>query len=498
MNITEKIKKLPQQSGVYLFKDQKGDIIYIGKAISLKNRVCSYFNKSHLHSAKVSQMIDRIFDIEYITTASEMEALLLESNLVKRNKPYFNTQLKDDKSYPYIQIIRDHAFPSIHLVRKNRKSLKNRVRYYGPFIDVETTRKAVKKLRQIFKIRNCSQRKYKTGKPCLDYQIGLCSAPCAGKIDQNGYQKNVKQCCLLLSGQHNTLLRGLKQEMKISSQLMLYEKAAKIRDTIKMIEKVINQAKISKTYQRKLDGYQKGKINDASLKKALFDLKNYLGLPTIPLYIEAFDISNIHGQLAVGSMIVFQFGVPDKKRYRHFKIRDVKGINDFAMMREVIYRRFRDSHLKMEPLPDLILVDGGKGQLNIVKKVLHELNVRLNLVALAKKEEELFQSGEKEPILLPRNSEVFFLIQRIRDEAHRFAIRYHKKLRSKLIRSSVIDFIPGMGEKRKNQLLSKFKSIEDIRKAEVEELKQIPGIGEKTAHKIKDILEVRNDFEVQW
>jgi excinuclease ABC subunit C len=301
-----------------------------------------------------------------------------------------------------------------------------------------------------------------------------------------------------LSGQHNTLLRGLKQEMKISSQLMLYEKAAKIRDTIKMIEKVISQAKISKTYQRKLDGYQTGKINDASLKKALFDLKNYLGLPKIPLYIEAFDISNIHGQFAVGSMIVFQLGVPDKKRYRHFKIRDVKGINDFAMMREIIYRRFRDSYLKMEPLPDLILLDGGKGQLNIVKKVLDELNVRLNLVALAKKEEELFQSGEKEPILLPRNSEVFFLIQRIRDEAHRFAISYHKKLRSKLIRSSVIDFIPGMGEKRKNQLLSKFKSIEDIRKAEVEELIQIPGIGEKTAYKIKDILEVRNDFEVQW
>jgi len=496
MNISEKIKHLPQQSGVYLFKDQTGTIIYIGKAISLRDRVNSYFGKSHSHSAKETKMIARICDIEYITTASEMEALLLESNLVKTKKPYFNIQLKDDKSYPYIQITGDHHFPAIHLIRKNRKTRERKGRYYGPFIDVVITRKAVKKLRQIFKIRNCSQRKFSSGKACLDYQIGLCSAPCAGKIDLNDYQKNVKECCLLLSGQLNILLKDLKKEMRIASQLMFYEKAAKIRDTIGMIAKVISQEKISKSYQRKLDIYLNEKINDASLKKALQHLQHYLELEAMPFHIEAFDISNIHGQISVGSMVVFQSGIPDKKKYRHFKIKYMEGINDFAMMKEVIFRRFRDNHLKNEPLPDLVLLDGGKGQLSAVAQVLLELNLKLNLVSLAKREEELFQPGKKEPILLPRNSEAFFLIQRIRDEAHRFAITHHKKLRSKLIKSSVIDFIPGIGEKRKNQLLSKFKSIDHIRNADIVELIEIPGIGEKTACKIKDILEVRNDFKV--
>ncbi|MFW6149746.1 MAG: helix-hairpin-helix domain-containing protein, partial [Atribacterota bacterium] len=199
---------------------------------------------------------------------------------------------------------------------------------------------------------------------------------------------------------------------------------------------------------------------------------------------------------AVGSMVVFQSGFPDKKKYRHFKIREVKGINDYAMMKEVIFRRFRDYHIKSHILPDLILLDGGKGQLNIINNTLKELNIKINVLALAKREEELFKPGEKESILLPRSSEAFFLIQRIRDEAHRFAISYHKKLRSKLIKNSVIDFIPGIGEKKKNQLLSKFKSIEHIRNAEIDELKNISGIGEKTARKIKDILEVRNDIKV--
>ena len=497
MNILEKVKQLPQQYGVYLFKDQTGSIIYIGKAISLRNRVSSYFGKSHSHSAKVTQMIGRIFDIEYITTASEMEALLLESNLVKINNPYFNTQLKDDKSYPYIQISKGDSFPAIDLIRKNRKKSEKKVHYYGPFIDVQITRKALKKLRQIFKIRNCGQRKFNLKEACLDYQIGLCSAPCVGKINQNDYQKNVKKCCLLLSGQYNVLLKSLREEMRIASQLMFYEKAAEIRDNIRMIEKVISQEKISKSYQKKLDVYLNGKINNASLEKALQSLQNYLYLKTIPIHIEAFDISNIHGQISVGSMVVFQSGIPDKKKYRHFRIKNVEGINDFAMMREVIYRRFRDSSLKNERLPDLVLVDGGKGQLNIVTEVLQEMNLQLNVVSLAKKEEELFQPGDKEPILLPGNSEVFFLIQRIRDEAHRFAVNYHKNLRSKLIRSSVLDFIPGIGEKRKSKLLSKFKSMDHIRKAENSELEEIPGIGKKIAHKIKDILEVRCDYKVQ-
>ncbi|MGD9552207.1 MAG: GIY-YIG nuclease family protein, partial [Candidatus Caldatribacteriota bacterium] len=209
MNILEKINNLPEQSGVYLFKDRTGEIIYIGKAVSLKNRVSSYFSQSNSHSIKVRQMINQIDNIEYIITASEMEALLLESRLVKKNKPYFNIQLKDDKSYPYIQITKSHSFPAIHLVRKTSKIAEKKALFYGPFTDVETTRKAVQKLRYIFKIRNCSQRKYDSGKICLDYQIGLCSAPCAGKIEQDEYSKKVRECSLLLSGRHKSLLKNL-------------------------------------------------------------------------------------------------------------------------------------------------------------------------------------------------------------------------------------------------------------------------------------------------
>ncbi len=497
MNIADTLKHLPEQSGVYLFKDKDRRIIYIGKANVLKNRVSSYFNRGNSHSVKVKQMVQRIDSIEYIVTASEMEALLLESRLVKKYKPYYNSQLKDDKSYPFIQITRGVDFPAIHLIRKSSKIAEKKARYYGPFTDVETSRKAVQKLRHIFKIRNCSQRKFNLGKPCLDYQIDLCSAPCARKIDQDEYQKKVNECSLLLAGRHKSLLKNLKQEMQIAAQLMLFEKAAKIRDTIRMIEKVITQEKISKSYQRRLNIYLQDSINKTSLQEALRDLQNYLNLPTPPLSIEAYDISNIQGKNAVGSMVYFHDGIPDKKKYKHFKIKSVQEINDYAMMKEILERRFRSFHLQEEELPDLVLVDGGKGQLNVVLQVINELNLPLNLVSLAEREEQLFQPGKREPVMLPQNSAAFFLVQRIRDEAHRFALSYHKKLRSKTIRDSLIDFIPGIGEKKKKLLLSKFKSIAHIRSATIEELKELPGIGNKTAQKIKDILEVRYDYTIQ-
>lgn len=497
MSIVETLKHLPEQSGVYLFKDKGGEIIYIGKAIILKNRVNSYFNRNNSHSPKIKQMVDLIDSVEYIITASEMEALLLESRLVKKHKPYFNSQLKDDKSYPFIQITRETDFPAIHLIRKNSKIAENKARYYGPFTDVETTRKAVHKLRQIFNLRNCGQRKFELGKACLDYQIGLCSAPCANKIDEIEYQKKVRECELLLSGRHKSLLNNLKSEMKIAAQLMLYEKAAKIRDTINMIEKVINQEKTSKSYQRRLNIYLQDSINKESLQKALSDLKGYLDLPVLPNSIEAYDISNIQGKNAVGSMVFFHKGMPDKTKYKHFKIKFVQGINDYAMMKEVLIRRFTGTGLKVTEMPDLILLDGGRGQLNIIVQTLQDLNLSLNIVSLAEKEEQLFQPNKKEPVLLPRNSAAFFLIQRIRDEAHRFALSYHQKLRSKEIRNSIIDFIPGIGKEKKKLLLSKFKSIDHLKNASIEELIKLPGIGEKTAKKIKDILEVRHDCNFQ-
>ncbi|MDY0382291.1 MAG: helix-hairpin-helix domain-containing protein, partial [Atribacterota bacterium] len=246
-----------------------------------------------------------------------------------------------------------------------------------------------------------------------------------------------------------------------------------------------------------LNIYLRDSINRESLQEALRDLQNYLNLPAPPLSIEAYDISNIQGKNAVGSLVYFHDGIPDKKRYKHFKIKYVQGINDYAMMKEILERRFSDYPLQEEGLPDLILVDGGKGQLNIVSQVLNELDLPINLVSLAEREEQLFQPGRREPVILPKNSAAFFLVQRIRDEAHRFALSYHKKLRSKTIRDSLIDYIPGIGEKKKRLLLSKFKSIEHIRNAAIEELKELPGIGEKTATKIKDILEVRYDCKIQ-
>lgn len=496
MDWKNQVKLLPEQSGVYIFKDCSGKIIYIGKANSLRQRVGSYFQRGNVHSIKVQQMIKRIFSIEYITTSSEMEALLLESRLVKKNKPYFNTQLKDDKSYPYIQITKDNSFPAIHLIRKTSSTAQRKALYYGPFIDVETTRKVVGKLRYIFKIRNCSEQKFNLGKPCLDYQIGLCSAPCAGKITKEEYQKKIRDCSLLLSGRHKLLLQNLRNQMNIAAQLMFYEKAAKIRDTINMIEKVITQEKISQSYRRKLPLYLKENFNKEYLLKALQDLQKYLKLPKLPVSIEAYDISNIQGKMAVGSLVFFQYGIPDKKKYKHYKIKYKEGINDYAMMREILERRFAKDKLSEESWPDLILLDGGKGQLSIASKVLKELNITINMVSLAKREEQLFELNNKEPLFLPKNSEAFFLIERIRDEAHRFALGYHKKLRSKLIRNSIIDFIPGIGEKKKNILLVKFKSIDHIRNASKEELKALPGIGEKTAQKIKDILEVRYDYKI--
>ena len=496
MNLIDKLKHLPEKSGVYLFKNENDEIIYIGKANSLKNRVSSYFNRNYSHSPKVKQMIKQIADIEYILTASEMEALLLESRLVKKIKPYFNTQLKDDKSYPFIQITGDNRFPAIHLIRKSSKTAGQKAFYYGPFTDVETTRKAVHRLRNIFRIRNCSQQKFNLGKPCLDYQIELCSAPCAQKIEQDEYLKKVKECELLLSGRHRVLLKNLRQEMKIAAQLMLYEKAAKIRDTINMIEKVISQEKASRSYQKKINSFTRENTAKEFLQKGLKELKDYLKLAVLPRTIEAYDISNTQGKMAVGSMVSFQSGLPNKNRYRHFKIKGELGINDYAMMKEVLERRFKNRQLREEQLPDLILVDGGRGQLNIAAMVLQELNLSLNLVSLAEREEQLFQYGVRDPILLPRNSEAFFLIQRIRDEAHRFALSYHTKLRNKTIRDSRIDFIPGIGEKKKTLLLTKFKSIEHIRDTPLEELKKLPGIGEKTAQKIKDILEARDDFRL--
>lgn len=498
MDIKSKVNKLPDTSGVYFFKDKREKVIYVGKANSLKSRVSSYFSNSTQQSPKINKMIEEIVNIEYITTSSEIEALILESKMIKNNNPYYNTQLKDDKSYPYIKITFERDFPQILFYRKiNRKVKEGKALYFGPFVDTNATRVVIKLLRQVFKIRECRKKDLKKAKICLDYQIGLCSAPCANMISKIEYRKRIREICLFLSGKQKRLLNNLYREMKEASSNLNYEKAAKVRDRIKSIETILKSQEINLFRKNNENGYLLKKIEEVERdeikksRKAVIDLKDKLSLKKLPEIIEAFDISNIQGKLAVGSLVVFEKGRPKKKDYRRFRVKRVKGIDDYAMLQEITERRYKRLLSEGKKLPDLVLVDGGKGQLSEVKKILTNLNLELPIISIAKKEEEIFKPEVHKPIILPSNSEALFLLQRIRDEAHRFAVTYHRSIRSKELRNSKLDIIPGIGAKRKRLLLEHFKSIEDIRNASRVEISKIPGFGDKIAEKIKTVMEAR-------
>lgn len=498
MDIKSKINKLPDTSGVYFFKDKREKVIYVGKANSLKSRVSSYFSNSTQQSPKINKMIEEIVNIEYITTSSEIEALILESKMIKNNNPYYNTQLKDDKSYPYIKITLERDFPQILFYRKiNRKIKEGKALYFGPFVDTNATRVVIKLLRQVFKIRGCRKKDLKKAKICLDYQIGLCSAPCENMINRTDYRRRIREICLFLAGKQKRLLNGLYREMKEASHNLKYEKAARVRDRIKSIETILKSQEINLFRKNNENGYLLKKIEEVEKdeikkgRKAVIDLKDKLSLKKLPEIIEAFDISNIQGKLAVGSLVVFEKGRPKKKDYRRFRVKKVKGIDDYAMLQEITERRYKRLLSEGKKLPDLILVDGGKGQLNEVKKIIDSLNLELPIISIAKKEEEIFKPEVRKPITLPSNSEALFLLQIIRDEAHRFAVTYHRRIRNKELRNSKLDLIPGIGAKRKRLLLEHFKSIEDIKNASKVDISKIPGFGDKIAEKIKIVMEVR-------
>lgn len=498
MDIKSKIKKIPETSGVYFFKDKNKKIIYIGKANSLKNRVSSYFSKTSKLMPKIKNMVREIEDIEYIPTCSEVEAIILECKMIKKNNPYYNTQLKDDKSFPYIKITIEKDFPQILFYRKTKQKIKkDKSIYFGPFVDSEATRIVIKLLRQIFKIRGCKKEHLKKEDICLDYQLGLCSAPCAHMIDKIEYQKMVREACLFLSGKQKKLLKELYREMKRLSVHLNYERAAKVRDKIRSIKEIFKDQKVNFYNKEKNGEYVLKKIEELEVpgvrkgKQAIIDLKEKLKLKMLPETIEAFDISNIQGKLSVGSMVVFKNGKPDKGNYRRYKIKTIKQADDYAMLQEVIKRRYERLISEKKEIPDLLLVDGGKGQLNAIKKVLELLNLNLPIITIAKKEEEIFKPGVNKSIRLPSNSEALFLLQRIRDEAHRFAITYHRRIRNKELHNSKLDLIPGIGDKRKKLLLKNFKNIEEIKNASIKEISKVPGFGEKIANTIKIVLEVR-------
>lgn len=589
----EQLEYLPEKPGVYLMKSSEGSVIYIGKAASLHDRVRSYFQSSRPYHPKIEALVSSVENIEYIVTDSEVEALILECNLIKRYRPRYNIRLKDDKRYPYLKITMQEDFPRIFTTRQTKP---DGARYFGPYTSTQSVRKTLNLLRSIFPIRNCRLPiGGKARRACLDYHLHHCLAPCIGVLDKEEYRKVCEQACLFLEGKHREILDELERRMEKEAENLHFEQAARIRDRIKSIETVISQQKIvsqrmedqdviafaqdeeqacvqiffvrggkiigrehfflekmpdstpaeilsafiqlyyfnatsvpaeillpieledREVIIRWLEEKRGGKIQiinprrgrkrkliemvaqnaqllleeqqlkaarDGKLDKSVLELQKVLGIDRPPVRLEAFDISNIAGKEPVGSLVVFSNGRPSKQEYRIFKIRSKITPDDYAMMQEVVHRRYQRVLSEKRELPDLILIDGGKGQLNAVLEILRDLKLDyLPVVGLAKEQEHLFIPGYSDPIILA-SSPALHLVQRIRDEAHRFAITFHRRLRRKKATHSVLEDIPGVGEKRRKALLEHFGSLERLRQASVEELQQVKGINPRIAQAV--------------
>ena len=458
MDIKKKIKNFPNFPGVYLMKDKKRAVLYVGKASSLRKRVSSYYQKPP--TDKTQALLSRTVDIDYIQTASSAAALLLENSLIKRCRPYYNAALKDDKSYPFVKITAGDDYPYLLITRVKKEK---GAQYFGPYTNVKLLKAAIKTIRAIFPFRSCVRL---PKKPCLYFQLKLCPGMCVNKIDKYGYRENLRQLGLFLEGKYKQLLKELEEKMQQAAKNLFFEKAAMLRDRISSLTEVIAQTK------------------ETSYQDLILDLKKVLKLPNVPYHIEAFDISAIVGKGKTGSMVSFLGGTPDKKNYRKFRIKTVQGIDDYAMICEVLRRRFKKRGLA--PFPDLVLIDGGKGHLCCALKELKNLGLdKIPVIALAKRLENIYTSSGR-LLQLPKNSKVLHLLQRIRDEAHRFAISYYRKLSQKDMRISLLDEIPGIGPRRKQDLLRHFKSIQAIKEATLEDLVKIKSIDRKTAQKIKD------------
>jgi len=589
--IEEKLRQLPDKPGVYLFKDEEGQIIYVGKALSLKKRVRSYFQKSSF-SPRTESLVSQIHDLEWMVTDSESEAYLLESNLIKHHRPRYNIQLRDDKSYPYIKLTISDPFPQVFLTRNPKQDGSQ---YFGPYTNVKAARKTLNLIHRLFPLRRCKGKLKVRSRPCLNYHIKECSAPCVGKITREEYSFLVRGVLLFLRGHYKRLLLQLEREMYKASEEEKFERAAKLRDAIRAIQRLSQTQKVSsfpgedrdlitlafdgrdacvlvfliregklidkKHFLLKVSKKDSGKdILNSFIKeyysrssfipprillqyeidepasiarwlsekregevklevphrgekmklmrlaeenarlileqerfkdkeKALSQLKEYLELKEKPLRIEGFDISNIRGKEAVGSMVVFEEGKAKKDEYRRFKIKTVEGIDDFAMLSEVVDRRYQRLLKEKKVLPHLILVDGGKGQLSSCLKVLEKLNLgHIPIIGLAKRFEEVYLPHRSSPLRIREDSAALRLLQEIRDEAHRFAHSYHGRSYAKKLRCSSLDEIPGVGAKTKRLLLSYFKSLNEIKKKSAEELEIVPGIGRKRAEKILEYL----------
>ena len=409
MDIKTKVKALPTGSGVYLFKDAAGSVIYAGKAVNIRKRVESYF-RANTASLKTDLLVSHIARIETIPTASEAQALILEASLIKQYQPKYNVELKDGKTYPFIQMTKEE-FPLVSVVRFNARKHKDvNAELYGPYVNPTLIREALQIIRKIFPFRTCEPF---ADKLCLYYDLGLCQGPCEGKIGKEDYQRNIHSVRLILDGKKDDLYRSLRLEMERLSRCRDFEGAGRLRDQIRAI------------------GALYSGTGDINYFKEAEQLQRAIGLRAAPVRIECFDVSNIMGNQSVGSMVSFLNGKPDKNNYRRFRIKTVKGIDDFQMIAEIVKRRYARLQKEGTSFPDLIVIDGGKGQLGAAVKELKKLNLSLPVISLAKQEEEIFVPGKRDSLKLAHDSLGLKLLMRVRDEAHRFGLKYHTLLRSK-------------------------------------------------------------------
>ncbi len=480
--LKEKLRTLPDKPGCYLMRNREGRIIYVGKAASLRKRVQSYFRQAALRRGdpKLRSLVHSVADLEVIVLHNEAAAILTEARLIKQYRPRYNVTLRDDKRFLMLRAGIREPVPRFTLVRIRRD---DGARYFGPYASSAAARAALDFVERRFGLRKCTPRipDAETFRHCHNDIIRLCSAPCVGRVSLEQYNARFETACAFLRGRKPEYLQELRAEMQAASAAQDYERAAALRDLLHLIEQALRQhARMAPTPQMRREAADEG----------LQELQAALGLPTLPHIIEAFDISNISGKHAVASMVCAVDGLPRNSRYRRFRIRTVTGSDDPAMMAEAVTRRFREFQEKHLPPPDLLLVDGGITQLRAARAALADLGFQnVPSAGLAKRFEELHRDDGDAPLRLPRESKGLQILQRLRDEAHRFAIDYHRKLREKRIRNSVLDDIPGIGETRKQQLLQHFGSVRRILNAGPDALTEVPGIGPRMAADVWNALQ---------
>lgn len=446
--IISKVRQLPSAPGVYEFLDRKGEVIYIGKAKDLRKRVSSYFRRGKGLEKRLLLMLDRVHDLNWRVTANEAEALIVEAALIKTHAPVFNIELKDDKSYPYLKLTVNEKFPRLYITRLRRN---DGAIYYGPYVNVKLLREALSFMKKVFPLRSCRQMRKKR---CLEFHIGQCIGPCEDAQVAEAYENTVEELKNFLEGGRDDLIRSLRERMGRYSDAREYEKAKALKERIKALSDM----------QRFHDRAHTPILGE------LDELKAVLDLPRLPRVIECFDISNTGGKQAVGAMVRFTSGVPDKARYRRFAVKSVTSPDDYAMMREVVARRYARLVEENGVLPDLVLIDGGRGHLEAASEQIRSVGAEIPVISIAKEHEHVYLESRKLPVRLPPGTRALLLLQRVRDEAHRFAIAYHRKLRAQNQLNTSLRNIKGIGPRREKMLLKKFGSLGSVKKASAQDL----------------------------